>query len=84
MPETKKPLWTSIISFRLTEEQQRKLNSLSEKNAMLSAISSKQLARKIVCDYLAGRLEYKNEADRDTVLDNYGGYNILLDNKKKE
>jgi len=54
----------NVVSFRLNDGQYKSLNDLFENDAVVGVNSCKQMARKITCDYLAGRLVYKNKADK--------------------
>jgi len=62
-----------VVSFRLTEAQHSSLLADFEETNATDVSSSKALARKIVVDYLSGRLVYKNPEDRkkncDTIED---------------
>jgi len=49
-----------VVSFRLTRAQLQNLVDIVENDAIVGIKSSKTLARKIVVDFIAGRLEYKD------------------------
>ena len=58
-----------IISFRITVAQSRILQEIFKRDAASGINSSNQLARKVVCDYIAGRLSYSNPKDKLQDLD---------------
>lgn len=49
-----------VVSFRLTKARLQTLEDIMKNDAPVGIKSSKMLARKIVVDFLAGRLEYKD------------------------
>ena len=53
-----------VVSFRITTTQCKSLSAEHEKNAAMGVKTPNQLARKLVCDFLAGRLKYSNPSDR--------------------
>lgn len=53
-----------VISFRISNAQAKQLKTAFDRDAATGINSTKQLARKIVCDYLAGRIVYTNPADK--------------------
>jgi len=53
-----------VVSFRITSTQCKTLKIVHERDSAMGVKTPNQLARKIVCDFLAGRLEYSNPADR--------------------
>jgi len=53
-----------VISFRITKTQATLLKEIYERDAATGINSPNQLARKIICDYLAGRIAYKNPDDK--------------------
>lgn len=53
-----------VVSFRITSTQCKNLKTEHEENAAMGVKTPNQLARKVVCDFLAGRLKYSNPADR--------------------
>jgi len=71
---TRKPRTTrpEVISFRITAAQAKTLSEIWNRDAASNVNSPDQLARKIVCDYLAGRLDYRNPADKLQDLDTVG------------
>jgi hypothetical protein len=66
-----KLLRPTVISFRITEEQTKKLVENFEKDAPLGVRSTNQFARKVLVDYLAGRLTRKNSKESGRDLDIY-------------
>lgn len=68
-PSLEKALRPTVISFRITEAQTVKLNTTFENEPALGVRSSNQYARKVVADFLAGRLVYKNPEHRKKDLD---------------
>lgn len=58
-----------VISYRLTTPQYSKLKDSCKRSNVLGARTERQFARKILCDYLNGRLDYKNPADLRMDLD---------------
>lgn len=70
---TRRPIiYPKIVSFRLSEEYFEKLTRWQEKNPVVGANSLNKLARKLLCDVLAGRVKYKNPNDRLADLDMLG------------
>ena len=61
-----------VVSFRITATQGKNLKAIYDRDAATGVNSTNQLARKVVCDYLAGRLEYRNPADKLQDLDTVG------------
>jgi hypothetical protein len=59
----------NVLSFRLSNAENTKLTDCFNRDRMIMIGSVKQLARKLVTDYLAGRLVYKKQADRATNFD---------------
>lgn len=53
----------NVVCFRLTDPQFDLLKVTCDKAGVLGASSAQQFARKIVCDYLKGKLDYKNKND---------------------
>lgn len=53
-----------VISFRLSAKHDQQLVELLNRDAVVGVKSTRQYARKIVMDFLAGRLDYKNPKDR--------------------
>ncbi len=61
MPKTNKDC---VVAFRLTEAHAERLASEMSAAHVLGVRSSHQLARKVVMDFLEGRLKYANVADK--------------------
>jgi len=61
---TKKLARPHVISFRLTTPQHDQLATVLDLDTPTGVDSTKQLARKMVLDCLAGRLRYVKPADR--------------------
>lgn len=61
-----------VVSFRITATQEKTLNEIFSRDAASGVNSTNQLARKVVCDYLAGRLDYRNPEDKLQDLDVVG------------
>lgn len=61
-----------VVSFRITATQGKNLKAIYDRDAATGVNSTNQLARKVVCDYLAGRLEYRNPADKLQDMDTVG------------
>lgn len=55
-----KVLKTNVVSFRLTADQQKRLVKAYTSQPPVYVKSEKHFARKILADFLAGRLIYKN------------------------
>jgi hypothetical protein len=53
----------TVISFRVTSKHQKMLDAIINNKAIGRVNSRNQLARKIVCDYLAGRCGYADPND---------------------
>ena len=70
--ETSRTERPHVISFRISEEQQLALIADFNEIPITGIDSPKQHARKILCDYLAGRLVYKNKADQTKDFDTLG------------
>jgi hypothetical protein len=62
----------NVVSFRLDETKFGALKKVRENDKPVGVTSENQLCRKIVNDFLAGRLEYKDQAHRFTDLDSLG------------
>lgn len=58
-----------VVSFRLTLQQEKNLKAVHERDSALGVKTPNQFARKIVCDFLAGRISYKNPEDRKIDLE---------------
>jgi len=61
-----------VISFRITKAQAATLKEIFDRDAATNVNSTNQLARKVICDYLAGRLDYRDAADKLQDLDSVG------------
>ena len=70
--ETTKSSRPTVVSFRITEDQTKKLGQVFDRDGAVGVRSTNQYARKILADFLANRLVYKNPADRKKDLDLYG------------
>lgn len=62
----------TVVSFRVTVKQQKMLDAIQERDPVVNIKSRNQYARKILSDFLAGRLEYKNPKHRLGDLDSVG------------
>jgi hypothetical protein len=62
----------TVVSFRITAKQQKMLDAIQDNDPVVGIDSRNQYARKILSDFLAGRLEYKNPKDRLGDLDSVG------------
>jgi len=62
----------TVVSFRITSKQQKMLDAIQDRDPVVGIDSRNQYARKILSDFLAGRLEYKNPKDRLGDLDSVG------------
>jgi hypothetical protein len=73
-PKARKPRTTrpQVVSFRITSTQAKTLSEIFNRDAASGVNSPNQLARKVVCDYLAGRLDYRDPADKLQDLDVVG------------
>lgn len=60
-----------VISFRLSTKQDLQLGEILKRDPVVGVKSSRQFSRKIVVDFLNGRLVYKNPNDRHVDLDQY-------------
>ena len=60
-----------VVSFRLTDPQYTRLKKTSDETKVLGASSPRQFARKLVCDFLNGKLHYKNPKDLRVDLEAY-------------
>jgi len=61
-----------VVSFRITRTQAKTLSEIYDRDPITGVSSPNRLARKIVCDFLAGRLEYRDPADKTQDLDVVG------------
>ncbi len=53
-----------VVSFRLTSAQHTLMVDGISKNPIVGIRSENQYARKLVCDFLAGKLVYTKPSDR--------------------
>ncbi len=62
---------TTVIAFRVAAKDAATLDARSEADRIVNVRSGNQMARKIVLDFLKGRLIYVNPNDRhrDPALD---------------
>ena len=63
---------TTVMSFRITSDEEQKLISIQDTEPAVGIQSTRQRCRKIVSDYLAGRLVYTNPDDRFADFDLLG------------
>ena len=61
----------TVVSFRITDDQTKKLGQIFDRDGPVGVRSTNQYARKILSDFLAGRLKYKNPAHIKKDLDLY-------------
>jgi hypothetical protein len=69
LPRPKAGEGSQVVSFRLPKSHFKMLEKAHQKTPIASVNSERGLARKIVRDYLAGRLVYVHDHDRMTDLD---------------
>jgi hypothetical protein len=62
---------TEVISFRLDEMQFSELRAALKKDKTIGVFSECGLARKIVSDFLVGRMRYLDDTDRQLDLEKY-------------
>ncbi len=60
-----------IVSFRMTDAQYARLETTCKESGVLGASTPRQFARKLVCDYLSGKIKYKNAEDLRMDLETY-------------
>ena len=65
----KSNLKPNVVSFRLTTAQHKLLDEIFKNEPMSYVKSENGLARKIVCDFIAGRLDYKIPTHRTLDVD---------------
>lgn len=53
----------TVISFRITDDQESELAKIRNRENPMGVDSTRQLCRKLVVDFLAGRLTYSNPLD---------------------
>ena len=58
-----------VVSFRITADQAKILKKIHEDQPASNVKSPNQRARKVLVDFLAGRLDYKNPDDQLRDLD---------------
>jgi hypothetical protein len=58
-----KTLKDQIVCFRITEEQAGAVRKTLEKQPVLGIKSVHQFFRKLACDFLSGRMAYKDPED---------------------
>jgi len=63
---------TEVVSFRLTATRHKQLEEMYKTAPVCHVKSEKGLARKIVCDFLAGRLTYPDHRDLLVDMDIHG------------
>jgi len=68
----KRKVRPKVISFRVTATQAETLKEIYKRDLASGVNSPSQLARKVICDYLAGRLDYRNPADKLQDMDVIG------------
>lgn len=64
-------LHPTVVSYRITDTQAKRLTEVFKADAAVGVRSTNQYARKVLSDFLAGRLSYKNPKDRTVDLDQY-------------
>lgn len=62
----------TVVSFRITAKQQKMLDAILDRDPVVNIESRNQYCRKLVSDFLAGRLGYKNPKDALGDLDSVG------------
>ena len=73
MPKaTESTVKPTVVSFRITAKQQKMLDVIQDRDPVVGINSRNQYARKILSDFLAGRLDYKNPKDKLGDLDSVG------------
>jgi hypothetical protein len=63
MKKKKSQLKSNVVSFRLNGTQAKLLSETYKNSTPCHVKSDRAMARKIVCDFLAGRLQYTNPKD---------------------
>ena len=61
-----------VVSFRITTQQSKAMNELFNSSEATGVNSANQFARKVVCDYIAGRVVYPNPSDKLQDFDTVG------------
>jgi DNA-binding PadR family transcriptional regulator len=59
----------TVISFRITDSQEDELAKIRNKEKPMGVDSTRQLCRKLVVDFLAGRLTYNDPLDMKADLE---------------
>jgi hypothetical protein len=54
----------TVVSFRINTKQVKTLDALQKEDPICGCASRNQRARKILSDFLAGKLVYKNPKDK--------------------
>lgn len=62
----------NVVSFRITAAQTKLLDENFKRSEATGVRSTNQFARKVLCDHLAGRLDYRNPADKLQDFDTVG------------
>lgn len=62
----------TVVSFRITTKQQKTLDAVQDRDPAVGVNSRNQYARKILVDFLAGKLAYKDPKDKLGGLDSSG------------
>jgi hypothetical protein len=62
----------NVISFRVTDTQLKTLEAVHERDPAFGIKTGNQYARKILCDFLAGRLSWADPADKKKNFDLIG------------
>lgn len=60
-----------VISFRLNDAQFECLKTTFGGESIIGVSSERQFARKLVCDYMRGKLKYTNPKDKLADLEAY-------------
>jgi len=71
MKAVPRALRPTVVSFRISDVQRQSLKQIFDRDGATGVRSTAQYARKILSDFLAGRLHYKNPKDRLVDLDTY-------------
>jgi len=62
----------TVVSFRITAKQQKTLDAVQDRDPAVGVKSRNQYARKVLVDFLAGKLAYKNLKDKLGDADSMG------------
>lgn len=70
MPESNGRLKERVVAFRIPTGKGERLDAMADEMQVVNVSSGNKLARKVVLDFLGGRLVYLNSNDRqnDPVL----------------